>query len=91
MQLHWMTKITSIIVMLVNLVRGMVRQSNCYKLISCDNPFLLALRVRRLVIMYCLIVYNLLCVRMIADITEDGKGDHFLEMERFSAFGVLAT
>ena len=86
-----MTRRTFLVVVLDNFVHGMVKQFNNYKLMSCDNPSLLVLRVRRLTIMYCHIIYKILCTHMIVDTMEDGKGNHFLEMERFLAFGVLAT
>ena len=86
-----MMRRTFLVVVLDSFVHGMVKQFNNYKLMSCDNPSLLVLRVRRLTIMYCHIIYEILCTHMIVDTMEDGKENHFLEMERFLAFGVLAT
>ena len=86
-----MMRTTFIVVVLKSLVHGMVKQFNNYKLMSCNNPSLLALRMRHLTIMYYHINYKILCTQMIIDTKKDGEEDHLLEMERFLALEVLAT
>ena len=86
-----MMRRTFIVMVVDSLVHGMVKQLSNYKLMSCDNPSLLVLRVRLLTIMYFHNIYKILCTHMIVDTMEDGKENHFLDMERFLAFGVLTT